>query len=188
MKVTNKQLQYKLLRSGYFGNTVMIWDSPDEVLVSGYKGFVNIRGRNVPGFGAHCGIIPNELEGIFNKKLVEYNLRRDQLVISEDVPDHSRTIQGELLYNCIDNLFYFKYTFVKDVMGKVFRNNPGDCYESVGLKTINLLKQYLSYSSYDDIIELMYRFPDHVVEVSVFNRSIGYLKGRNHVIWEVRYY
>jgi hypothetical protein len=185
MKIANKKTQYKLLRKGYFGNTVQIWDTPEEVLESNYQGFVNIRGRNVPGFGAHCGILPCDLEEVFNQKLVTYNLRKDQLVISEDVPDQSRTIQGELLYCGINDLFYFKYTFVQDVMGKVFRENKYFAI-STGLKTINLLKQYLSYSSYDDIVDLMYRFPDHVIEVSVFNRSIGFLKGRNHIIWEVR--
>jgi hypothetical protein len=186
MRVTNKKLQYELLRNGYFGNTTRIWDTPEEVLESNYQGFVNIRGRNVPGFGAHCGILPCDLKEIFNQKLITYKLRKEQLIISEDVPDQSRTIQGELLYNCVSNLFYFKYTFVKEPMRLAFEKGP--VFYSTGLKTINLLKQYSSYSSYEDVVELMYMFPDHVIEVSVFNRPVGCIKGRTHIIWEVRCY
>lgn len=43
-------------------------------------------------------------------------------------------------------------------------------------------------ASYEDVRELLKLYPNHVVEFSCCDRSVGSVPGRNTVIWEVRLY
>jgi hypothetical protein len=54
-----------------------------------------------------------------------------------------------------------------------------------GARAIRLLRLVLNDNSYDDVMELLDEYPDHVVEVSALDRCYGTVAGRNGVIWEV---
>lgn len=51
-----------------------------------------------------------------------------------------------------------------------------------------LLRSVLNPNSFDDLLELVSRFPCHVVELSTLDVCFGTLKNRNAIIWEVRKY
>lgn len=51
-----------------------------------------------------------------------------------------------------------------------------------------VLRRHLSPDSFDDLWMLLYRFPNHVVELSALDRCLGTVPGRNAVLWEVRAY
>ena len=51
-----------------------------------------------------------------------------------------------------------------------------------------LLRQYLNENSYDDLMNLLDFYPDHVVELSALDHCFGTVPGRNAVVWEVRRY
>lgn len=58
----------------------------------------------------------------------------------------------------------------------------------LGLQARLLLQSYMDEQSYRDVRNLLDIYPNHIVEFSVCNRSVGIIPGRNTVIWEVRLY
>jgi hypothetical protein len=50
------------------------------------------------------------------------------------------------------------------------------------------LRRYLDSSSYDDLMDLVETFPEHVIEFGAYETNLGNIPGRNTVIWEVRKY
>jgi hypothetical protein len=51
-----------------------------------------------------------------------------------------------------------------------------------------LLRAVLNPNSYDDLMEMIGVYPNHVVEMSVLDCCFGTVPGRNAVVWEVRRY
>lgn len=51
-----------------------------------------------------------------------------------------------------------------------------------------LLRHLLNGNSYDDLMELIDGYPDHVVELTALSSEFGTVPGRNGIIWEVRRY
>ena len=51
-----------------------------------------------------------------------------------------------------------------------------------------VLRTLLNADSFDDVMDLRDRYPDHVIELSAVDRCIGNVPMQNHVIWEVRAY
>jgi hypothetical protein len=56
-----------------------------------------------------------------------------------------------------------------------------------GLRAKMLLERYLDPSSLECVEDLLNEWPDHVIEFTAFDRTLGTLR-RNTVIWEVRLY
>lgn len=57
-----------------------------------------------------------------------------------------------------------------------------------GSAATRLLRHVLNENSYDDLMILLDKYPDHVVELSALNHCFGTVPGRNAVVWEVRRY
>lgn len=57
-----------------------------------------------------------------------------------------------------------------------------------GTAARSLLRSVLNDNSYDDLNDLIERYPGHVYELSAFEKCVGTLAGRNHLVWEVRAY
>lgn len=53
---------------------------------------------------------------------------------------------------------------------------------------VTLLRSILNANSYDDVSDLLDRYPDHVVEFSALDSCFGLIPHRNHIVWEVRKY
>ncbi len=51
-----------------------------------------------------------------------------------------------------------------------------------------LLRSVLNPNSYDDLGELLDRYPGHVVELSALEVCYGTCENRNAIVWEVRAY
>lgn len=51
-----------------------------------------------------------------------------------------------------------------------------------------VLARHLNANSLEDVMELLERFPDHVVELSALTSCMGSVPHRNSVIWECRLY
>jgi len=57
-----------------------------------------------------------------------------------------------------------------------------------GVAAVAKLKGVLNENGWDDVQDLLDLYPDHVLELSVFDRCLGVLPGRNYIMWEVRHY
>ena len=54
-------------------------------------------------------------------------------------------------------------------------------------KALDVLPR-MNENSYDDLMELVELYPEHVIEFSATEGEVGLIRGRNHVVWEVRLY
>ena len=103
--------------------------------------------------------------------------------MDQSMPDEHLTIQGEVMKTHLG--FVLWYTTIKEPMNSALKK---ESLYAEGLKAYLLLKNYLSESSYEDLIALMELFPESSIEFSSYRVPVGNLPGRNTVIWEVRDY
>ena len=113
---------------------------------------------------------------------MDKELRFEAVAYNEAAPDHALLIQDEVMLSTeYISLFYSQE---KTTMRKALQRGQ----HTGGLRALCLLRQHLFPSSWEDIQELLERFPDSVIEFSAFEYAVGFLRNRNTVIWEVRNY
>lgn len=173
-----------------FGNRTRTWDTPGEFIAWG------------------CRTIPDEISSsrdfparfhLRNRVAggeTFYNLYWSECVAKwidrpdkgtwyvGEMIDHSyQTIQGEV-YRSPRGLELY-YTRVQ----KPMRTALAEASTQVsGIIASLLLRYHLCPRSHDWLMELLDRYPDHVIEFSAFDKDVGMIPGLNAIIWEVRMY
>lgn len=178
MSITTKQESFRRLFAGEFGNTVRTWSTPEAALQE-HRGTFHLRFVCAPG-ARPClwGVKPESLLRVCQETVGPY-------LICEDPIDNLRTIQGELLGISSAGPYVFHFSTKQYPLPKALKT---DGRVVTSASSLLLLKTYLTTESYEDLMELTDRYPDHVIEFSAFSRSVGTVPGRNHIIWEVRCY
>jgi len=193
-EVRTKVRNYDLWQSGAFGNRLRSWRTLDEWRASGYGGPVALR-----ELSASAGTVRYDLDPYEVVPALEEWLRRggssDAIMINEMAP-RCEILQGEY-YNgvlaagspdprgteAVVTPFFYSRLMVP--MRRALRQAPE---RASGLWADLLLRGAMTTASHDDWRGLLDRYPDHVLEVSVFDRCLGDLPGRNALVWEVRRY
>lgn len=106
-----------------------------------------------------------------------------QLYIAEMAPTDRTVIQGEVMQT--ERGLYFYYSTVKKPMREALAERP--C-EAIGLVASTMLRHYMDHMSWEWLNLLLRRYPEHVVELSVYGVNWGTIPNRNTVVWEVRRY
>ncbi len=180
VQIHNKSINYDLYLKGLFGNKLKSWKSVDDFLKDDFKGSVSIRYKgSIPGQFCYYNVIDVETKV---KEIIANGGEIDRIIINESAPDEYLTIQGELTRN--ENGLYLFYSTLKGKM----RDCMTKAVSEKGLKVKLLLNRYLTPNSYDDIMDLLDLYPDHVIEFSTYSKCLGDCNGRNTLIWEVRKY
>jgi hypothetical protein len=107
----------------------------------------------------------------------------EKISFSLTPPDNRLKFQGEIM-NTIDGI-HILYSTVKKPMNISLREEEKMI---TGLLALNFLKENMSPSSFEDIMELLKLFPEDVIEFSCYDIQLGTLTNRNTIIWEVRGY
>jgi len=111
------------------------------------------------------------------------------LHFNECAPDDEVLFQGELMQGYLGRL-EFRGCFPK--LGTLQRMR--DCLEGTcvnhmrGFEVTLMLRRYLSPAAYNDVEDLLEAYPDHVIELTAYLHELGWARGRNVIIWEVRDY
>jgi len=181
--ITTKDQCYALLHRKALGNTLRMWPSWEAFHESGYSGPTGIRYRGKKGGSGPCvAQIPADMVGNVVCMLVKGGFDIDRMEFTQFPPDEYRTIQGELTENpCL----YLHYSFFPAPMRLALAE---DGRHATGLAAKMLLQRHLSPASMDDMRELLDLYPGHVVEFTAFSRNVGWARGRNAIVWEVRAY
>jgi hypothetical protein len=170
---TKKQF-YALWNKGLLGNKPHTWKTYDELVGSRYKGKVGLRSKKI---GGQC------YYRVDKSNAIGMMYCNDRFTASESMPDDVLLLQGEvtrnevgleLTWNCTPN------QTMRDAMKYPLRNT--------GLVAQQLLRSVLWPSSYDDLMDLLDQYPDHVIEFGVHDKAVGIYPNRNMVVWEVRAY
>lgn len=173
--VTSRADMTRRLRAGEFGNTFPFWTdlrdwpaTPDTLwgvqhtIIAGFPG----TRLNVPTEG----VIP----------LIERHFGGVGYRISPMVPAGSVQWEGDVWRGgCSGNVVPEPGSWRTHMLRpRLWEGSAAVC----------LLSSLLNPNSYDDLQTLFDAYPDHIVEVSVLDRCLGTVPGRNTVVWEVRRY
>lgn len=188
-QVLSKSQNYRLWRAGAYGNKLRSWESLRAWRLSGYRGLVALRCREGQG-GGPCvydvdpGFVTRAIELMFAQ-----GAKDGEIMVNEMAPN-KEILQGEYL-----NAFcgagdgaswgYFHYSQAMTRMRHALCWAPK---AASGLRAELLLQQHMTPASYEDWRLLVDKYPDHVLEVSVYDCCLGDLPNRNALVWEVRKY
>lgn len=115
---------------------------------------------------------------------------------NEAAPDDHAILQGELFRghdvpgSGKHGLCFFGSERRPEDRGKLIRMRDAlkTARHYEGLETKLLLQRLLTPASLDDLLELLTAFNGHVIEFTAYDRCLGWAKGRNIIVWEVRAY
>lgn len=189
--ILSKKENYRLWQGGAFGNKLRAWRSVEEWRASCFPGEVVLRvlGSFVGERPCLYNLQPSQVEGAV-AGWRSLGISRDNIMVNEAAPDEKVILQGEYRNSiCVvgEEIFWgaFHYSRAQVQMRDALLAAPES---SRSLRSDLLLRIAMTPSSYDDWLLLLARYPDHVLEVSVYDCCLGDCPGRNALIWEVRKY
>jgi hypothetical protein len=186
--VLTKKQNYRLWQGGAFGNKLRAWRSLREWRFSDYRGPVALRSLGAAG-GGHCiyDVNPGQVT-LAIEEMHRRGVPDGAIMVNEMAPSNAYILQGEYL-NAVreDGLWgHFFHSQVSEPMRIALLS--WRARTTHGLMSDLLIREAMTPASYEDWRELLDRYPDHVLEVSIFDRCLGDLPHRNALVWEVRRY
>lgn len=178
--ICTKRRFYALWHEGRLGNRPHAWNALVQVFADGWRKPVGIRtlGRTGGKVMYRCPI----------ERLAEVVASWPGTpTFTEPMPDTQRTIQGEVTRN--EGGLELTYQLGADENGlPMMREAMKHPLRATGLVALEILRHFLWPSSFDDLMELLDLYPDHVIEFGAHDVAVGVLPCRNTVVWEVRHY
>lgn len=185
MNITNKQQMYKMLAAGEFGNTIPQYFSIDDWDCSNQWQKYNYWGVRTMTPGGPCKLNCHlaEVEHYAEK----FQSAGHKINISCMVDQVCNvTMWMEVMQNTYG---VYLYGIEYPSRGSSWREMMPYVGEHwIGVQANQMLKKHLNSNSYDDLMILFDRYPDHVVELSALEQCFGTVQHRNTVVWEVRKY
>lgn len=179
--IDSKREFFRLREHGCVGNQLRMWTSISDVLQSDAEwiGFRELR--TGAGSGLH--------EVVRRFAAYETNIRWFQegrrFIIDEAAPDHLVQLQGEVcrtIRGWEGSLAIRSGVRMREAM------SAGLLKPMVGLVVPTLLDHFVDPASRDDIDVLLQMYPEATIEFAAYSCNLGFLPGRNTLIWEVRNY
>lgn len=186
MIIDTKTKMYKLLRAGKLGNIFRVFSSVEEVKKSGLKK-VAVRYADRSATGKYFFEVTS-VENIDKtvESLVRRGANREYLLFNEGdfgIMD-KMTIQGEV--GEVGGNFELAYSQIPGITNREARIRG--YIRAVGLKARLMLKYYMWWDDYEWILNLLDKYPEHIIEFTTYSVPVGGIPNRNTVIWEVRHY
>jgi hypothetical protein len=181
--VETKQDYYRRSETLEFGNKLQVWPDFWSWRCSGYKGGIRFRSR-ARASGAFTLGPPIPFDDVPSAyyKLLDEGYSESELLFCEAALHEFTVIQGEVCRSSRG----LELTWSIEP-GITVREAMTRAKYSSGLAVKLILESRLDPVDYEDLMELLDTYPDHVVEFSVFSTDMGVL-GRRMVVWEVRRY
>ena len=179
--INTKREFYSLYTSGRLGNTLRVWNRPEDVPTD-FRGRIMLRPLNGRG-----GSVPTvELPA---REAVAYWKKHRAYSANEVAPDEFATLQGEV-WQAPGGLYFFGRERKPEEVGVVLRMRDvlKTAQNFQGLTALLLLRKHLSPESFDNMRELLALYPDHIIEIAAYSLNVGKLLNQNTLIWEVRNY
>jgi len=169
---------YEMLRRGLFGNTLRTWDTEEEYLSSGFTGRTSLRCRK-PGVTFRHGMTHEEALRV-GRECFE-GCEPSDFIYCESAPEWEVLFQGEVCRT--ERGLELSYSQERVNLREAMKAPK----VAQGLVALLIVQHYLDGNDYVCLMDLLDLYPDHVVEFSLFNHSLGHLR-RRLVAWEVRAY
>lgn len=189
--ISTKEEMFALQARGLLGNNLRTWRSAIRLLESDFSGKVGIRHTKTSGdkMASLDNVPVSEIMSV----IVQHQLNPHDILIQEGAPDERLIFQGEV-YRSPQGLTVRWSTY----KGKMRVALEKMSLHSYGVFAERLLKINMTPASYDDLMELLDNHDNGdiwngagnntVVEFSVYQMPLGWSRGRNTIIWEIRNY
>ena len=122
------------------------------------------------------------------KELSFKGIRKEDLKFNESAPDDHLLIQGEIIYQPDSRVYPDNYLLLYSTEKTQMKFALKNAKTASGLKVRIMLEHLMTESSWEDLLDLMEKYPESVIEFSTYDICLGNLPGRNTIIWEVRDY
>lgn len=168
--------------NGLMGNQMPSWPSVGAALADGHTGEVMIRYRE-PDSPWMRPNIPVRHAVAHIDAMVERGADRSKFYLTWMSPFVGRLLNAEVWRSPLGLYVHYSrsQTHLREALDK-------DGHHARGLKAMMVLRSTCDANSMTDIEALLDLYPDACLEITVFDRQIGTIPGRNTVIWEVRNY
>lgn len=195
-RISSKLEMYSLQQRGLLGNYLktMSWA---EFLRDSPSGIFGVRHRRLTGWPHfRRNMRTDELFYYVSRLIDDHKIEPADVSISLDTTlmDDCRTLQGEVCRS-IPWSGGCGLTFAHSGQLACDTNftcreemrQPSGVVEHYGVAADHLLRRFMDAPSYDWLQHLMTEYPDAVVEMTMFSRSVGEF-GWNTIFWECRDY
>lgn len=173
---------YALFERGEFGNKTRSWSDVKEYLASGFQGLVALRYMEKPGGPCTYNLNRKEVqEEVYRWLALGY--KPGFIQVSEMLPCQRIRLAGEIMQseNYLDLTYYDTPGYhMRDGLKKFGQH-------ATGLKALGLVHKHMDPASSDNLQRLFCEYPNHVIEFTCCEGSVGEL-GWNTVFWECRGY
>lgn len=176
---TSKIEFYRRYMAGEFGNRPKSWANVDELLADGWPIDKPVSCRNFKVVGGLV-VLAASLEEIRTKNGGTF----DDLTFVEPVPHHRNLIQGEISRGL--GPLEMSYSTRLHVSNRDCRSEFAKHVS--GVEVYILLRHFMFASDFENLMNLLEKFPEAAIEFSTFECCVGVLPMSNTIIWEVRNY
>lgn len=170
--ISSKKQLYELYLAGCLGNKLHTFAYPSELREQGYRGTVTARSTS-----------EHDKTCLYNIPWKEAIRLPKHFCFNEPAPDDQLLIQGEVMRT--PGGLYLQYSTERFIPMRIALRKAKIAQ---GLKAKLILEHFLTLASYEELMGLLERYPDAVVEFSTYDKCLGNLPHRNTIIWEVRNY
>jgi hypothetical protein len=186
--VLNKRENFRLWQSGAFGNKLRAWRTVQEWRDSGFAGLVVLRTLGDGGGPCEYNLTPEQAE-VSIERLLWLGQPPERIMVNEAAPDQSVLLQGEYLNDIhLGGPSYWGFFYYSRAKAQMRDALKAASEVAQGLRSDLMLRLAMTPASYDDWLLLLDRYHGHVFEVSIYERCLGDIPGRNALVWEVRRY
>lgn len=183
--VLTKADMYPRLVAGEFGNTLPRFFTIREWRGSGAAGRYRLWGvqhTTLPGFpGTRLNVESEKVEALIAEKGFGRNY-----VISPMIHQVGHVQWEGDCYDHPERGLLCSGHFNPDPGS--WRTHMKNPYLWEGTRAMLLLRLVLNPNSFDDLMELLPHYPEHVFEFSALDCCFGTREGRNSIVWECRKY
>lgn len=176
ISVLTKLQNYRLWQSGAFGNKLRAWHGQSELIRGGYRGPLAVRTLLSGGGSGPCHYNCTFIEAAaFYGKWRVRGIADEAIMFNEMAPN-AEVLQGEFFNGVLQDeegfalSGYFFYSTLRRPMRDALRERGEHTF---GLRADIMLREAMTSSSYEDWRVLLDQYPNHVLEVSIYDRCLG---------------
>ena len=178
--IRSKDVMYRTLVAGGFGNTCPVYFSVGE--------WLRAENGGVPLWGvrSHTSGDPRARLDVPTAVVADYcrSVFGDHGFNITPMVDHMLAFRGEVYDAGSRGLVLFGVAGRRELKWRPAFRQYGREY--TGSAAAVVLRTVMNGNSYDDLQILLEQYPGHVVEFTALEREFGTVPGRNSVVWEVR--
>lgn len=173
--------------AGKYGNRLLSWDTISDLKRSGWRKDITVRTLLAGGGPCFYDVPIHEVESVASKiGLPEHLICFNEGAVNSDILIQGEYFNGIIYVNEVTYDGVFLYSTVNLKMRDALKERSETVYGKLSFREI--MKFSMTPSSFSDLEVLLGEYEDHTLEISVFNKCVGNIPGRNAIVWEVRKY